>query len=132
TLQLLILTEVQSNQEKATSIRAKNIYNTLNTIFLSKDPANNIDIPATLGINPVFNMPVNSLKDASGRVIIEQFIYGDEIGPTDFTGFIATFRNSNWKIINKPEWVEIISLKGNDVTIYANKPLDERKGLDAK
>ncbi len=132
TLQLLILTEVQTNQEKATSLRAKNIYNTLNTIFLSKDPANNIDIPATLGINPVFNMPVSTLKDPSGRVIIEQFIYGDEIGPADFANFLATFRNSNWKIINKPEWVEIVSLKGNDVTIYANKPLDERKGLDAK
>ncbi len=132
TLQLLILTEVQSNQEKATSTRAKNIYNTLNTIFLSKDSANNIDIPAALGINPVFYMPYNSLKDGDDRVVIEQFIYGDEIGPTDFAAFLATFRNSNWKIINKPEWVEIVSVKGNNVTIYANKPLDERKGLDTK
>ncbi len=132
TLQLLILTEVQSNQEKATSTRAKNIYNTLNTIFLSKDSANNIDIPAALGINPVFYMPYNSLKDGDDRVVIEQFIYGDEIGPTDFAAFLATFRNSNWKIINKPEWVEIVSVKGNNVTIYANKPLNERKGLDAK
>jgi hypothetical protein len=132
TLQLLILTEVQANMEKAATTRAKNIYNTLNTIFLSKDPANNIDIPAALGINPVFNMPYSVLKTDSGRVIIEQFIYGDEIGPTDFAAFLATFRNSNWKIINKPEWVEIVSVKGNGVTIYANKPLDERKGLDAK
>lgn len=132
TLQLLILTEVQSNQERATTSRAKNIYNTLNTIFLSKDPANNIDIPSALGINPVFNMPYTALKDGSDRVIIEQFIYGDEIGPTDFAAFLSTFRNSNWKIINKKEWVEIVSVKGKDVTIYANKPLDERKGLDAK
>lgn len=131
-LQQLILREVEKNQSEAGSSRAKQIYSLLNTIFLSKDPANNIDVTAVLGINPIFKMPYSSLSDQSGRVVIEQFIYGDEIGPGDFADFLSTFRNSNWKIINKPEWVEIESVKGKPVTIFANKPLDERKGLDAK
>jgi hypothetical protein len=131
-LQLLILTQVQENMEKATSARAKHIYNLLNTIFLSKDPANNIDITAALGIQPVYNMPIERLTDASGAIIIEQFIYGDEIGPTDFAGFLRTFRNSNWKMVSKPEWVEISSVKGKKIVIYANKPLDNKKDLDAK
>lgn len=131
-LQQLMLTEVQQHQQQAGSARAKKIYSLLNTIFLSKDPANNIDMTTALGINPVFTMPYQRLKNDEDRVVIEQFIYGDEIGPGDFAEFLSTFRNSNWKIINKPEWVEIVSQKGNKVTIYANKPLDERKGLDAK
>lgn len=127
----LILTEVQHHQ-KNTAAATSHIYDLLNTIFLSKDTANNIDIPAALGINPVFTMPYNNLKADSGEVIIEQFIYGDEIGPKDFAEFLSTFRNENWKMISKPEWVEIVSVKGNKVRIFANKPLDEKKGLDTK
>lgn len=132
TLQLLIIDQVQNNLEAPSSPKAKKIYSLLNTIFLSKDPGNQVNITETLGINPVFSMPLTSLRDDDGRVVIEQFIYGDEIGPTDFANFLKTFRNNNWKITNKPEWVEINSVKGNKVTIYANKPLDERKGLDTK
>jgi hypothetical protein len=128
----LILTEVQANKEKTASAKARNIYDLLNTIFLSKDPANKIDITASLGIDPVFNMPYQALKGGADEVIIEQFIYGDEIGPKDFAGFLSTFKNSNWKITSKPEWVEIVSLKGNKVKIYANKPLDDKKDLDTK
>jgi hypothetical protein len=128
----LILTEVQTNKEKAASSKARNIYDLLNTIFLSKDPANKIDITASLGIDPVFNMPYQALKGGGDEVIIEQFIYGDEIGPKDFAEFLSTFKNSNWKITSKPEWVEIVSLKGNKVKIYANKPLDDKRDLDTK
>ncbi len=131
-LQLLIITEVQDNMNAATNDRAKRIYSLLNTIFLSKDPANNIDITKELNIPPVYNMPLDRLTDASGRVIIEQFIYGDEIGPTDFAEFLSTFRNNNWKIVSKPQWVEISSTKGKKVIIYANKPLDNKKDLDSK
>jgi hypothetical protein len=132
TLQKLILAEVQENRKQAGSERAKHIYDLLNTIFLSKDPANNIDITTALGINPVYNMPLAKLSDENGRVIIEQFIYGDEIGPSDFAAFLSTFRNNNWKIINKREWVEISSTKGKEVVIYANRPLDNKKDLDTK
>jgi hypothetical protein len=131
-VQLLIITEVQDNMNSATNERAKRIYSLLNTIFLSKDPANNIDITKELGIPPVYNMPIDRLTDASGRIIIEQFIYGDEIGPTDFAEFLSTFKNSNWKIVSKPQWVEISSTKGKKVIIYANKPLDNKKDLDSK
>jgi hypothetical protein len=132
TLQQLILAEVQENQKHAATERGKRIYSLMNTIFLSKDPANNIDITSALGIQPVYNMPFERLADASGKVIIEQFIYGDEIGPSDFAAFLSTFRNGNWKITDKKEWVEISSAKGGKVMIYANKPLDNKKDLDAK
>lgn len=134
-LQKLILEQVQKNLANATAkenARGENIYNLLNTIFLSMNPANNIDVSEKLGINPVFKMPIALLKDSTNRIIIQQFFYGDKDGNNVFNAFLANFRNANWKIINKPEWVEVISVKGTAITIYANKPLDELQDLDAQ
>jgi hypothetical protein len=96
------------------------------------DPANNIDVSQKLGINPVFKMPIALLKDSTNRIIVQQFFYGDKDGNNVFTTFLANFRNANWKIINKPEWVEVVSTRGTAITIYANKPLDELQDLDAQ
>ncbi len=131
-LQKFILNEVQTNLQDAKTDRAKNIYSLLNTIFLSLDTANKIDITGLLGIQPVHFVPNAILKDTSGRIIIEQYFYGDKDGQNVYRSFLSQFRNANWKIIDKPEWVEVISLKGSKVTIYANKPLNEDENLDAK
>jgi hypothetical protein len=131
-LKAFILTEVQANLAGAKTERAKNIYSLLNTIFLSMDTTNKIDITTALGIQPVHFVPIALLKDTSGRVIIEQYFYGDKDGTNVFNAFLSQFRNANWKIIDKPEWVEVMAAKGGKVTIYANKPLDEELDLDSK
>ena len=134
-LQKLITDQVYQNLQmtiKNGNMRGQRIYNLLNTIFLSMDANNNVDISQTLGINPVFKMPIALLKDSSNQIIIQQFFYGDKDGNNVFNTFLANFRNANWKIINKPEWVEVKSTKGTAITIYANKPLDELKDLDAQ
>lgn len=131
-LKKLILSQVQLNLNDAKSERGRTIYNLLNTIFQSMDTSSKVDIVSTLGIQPVHYMPAGNLKDTSGRIIIEQYFYGDKDGQNVFGGFVRSFRNNNWKIIDKPEWVEVVSTKGTPITIYANKPLDEDKDLDAK
>ncbi len=131
-LKKFILNEVQNNQSQVKTERGKNIYSILNTIFLSMDSTNKVDITSTLGIQPVHFVPNALLKDTTGRVIIQQYFYGDKDGNNVFSVFLSQFRNANWKIIDKPEWVEVMSTKGSKVTIYANKPLDENQDLDAK
>jgi hypothetical protein len=131
-LKKFILNEVQSNQAQVKTERGKNIYSILNTIFLSMDSTNKVDITATLGIQPVHFVPNALLKDTSGRVVIQQYFYGDKDGQGVFPIFLSQFRNANWKLTDKPEWVEVTSTKGSKVTIYANKPLDENQDLDAK
>lgn len=129
----LILEQVQTNLVKSKRTgnkRGELIYNLLSTIFLSMDPANKIDITARLGIDPIYVMPRKSLEDTSGRVIIQQFSYGDKDAATYFGAFMSRFNNNNWKIIHKPQWVEINSVKGKPITIYANLPLDEKQELD--
>ena len=132
-LRKLILTQVQVNLAKSSlkqNKRGELIYNLLNTIFLSMDTANKVDMAAKLGIPPVYIMPKKSLEDSSGRIIIQQFSYGDKDAVNYFGAFMSRFSNSNWKITRKPNWVEINSAKGAPITIYANLPLDEKQELD--
>src|SRR5690606_7443579 len=86
----LVLHEVQNQLQDARAtgnLKKFNIYDILNTLFLSMDPANKIDLSASLGIGPVYFMPIKSLKDSSGRIIIQQFTYGDEDGRANYSNF---------------------------------------------
>lgn len=130
----LILTQVQQNLKSSRSQKDKRgevIYNLLNTIFVSADSAGKTNLSASLGINTVYNMPLKELQNESGRIIIQQYAYGDKDAESYFSAFLARFSNNNWRIVRKPYWVEISSARGTPVTIYANLPLDETKDLDA-
>ncbi len=132
-IQKLILEQVQQKLKESDSQhnqRGQVIYNLLNTIFLSMDSTKKIDVAAKLGINPIYYMPNKLLKDTTGRIIMQQFFYGDKDGTTVFNAFLNRFRNANWKIVKKANWVEVTSVKGTPVSIYANLPLDEKKELD--
>jgi hypothetical protein len=129
----LILDEVQnrlSMSKQQRNHRGQTIYHLLNTIFLSMDSSNKVDVSAELGINPIYFMPNKLLKDTSGRIVMQQFFYGDKDGATVYNAFLARFNNANWKITRKPFWTEVRSAKGAPVTIYSNLPLDEKKELD--
>jgi hypothetical protein len=134
-LQLLILGQVQNNlteAKKNRNFRGERIYSILNTLFLSMDSVNHIDVAGTLGIPPVYFMPNKSLRDTSGRIVVQQFFYGDKDGKNVFNAFVGRFSNGNWKITSNNQWIAVSSTRGVPVTIYANKPLDEEKGLDAE
>jgi len=131
----LILGQVLWNlqqAEKTKDERRKDIYGILNTLFLSMDSSNNINVSETLGIPPVYYMPNKTLQDTSGRIVVQQFFYGDKDGKASFSGFLNYFSNKNWKVTPGAEWVTVSSTKGLPVVIYANRPLDDTKNLDAK
>ncbi len=134
-LRKLILDEVQTNVaqlSKGKNKRGETIYDLLNTIFLSMDTAGSVDLSAKFGIPTIYNLNNSSLKDSAGRIIVQQFFYGDKDGIKQFNSFIGAYTNPNWKIVRKPEWVEVSSTKGTPEIIYSNKPLDETKDLDAE
>lgn len=133
----LIMTEVQTNLAETNTKKNKRgqlIYKLLNTIFTSMDSTKKVDMTAELGIDPVYMMPKSTLQDTSGRIIIQQFSYGDKDAQSYFAAFMSRFSNSNWKIKRTPQWVEINSVGKNTtpVTIYANLPLDEKQELDLR
>ncbi|MDB5246052.1 MAG: hypothetical protein JWQ40_446 [Segetibacter sp.] len=134
-LRKLILQTVQKSYaelSKGDNKRGITIYNILNSIFESLDPASKIDISAKFGIPTVYSIKNATLKDPSGRVIIQQFFYGDKDGNAEFNNFRAAYSNSNWKITDKGEWIEVNAVRGAPVTIYSNKPLNAAEELDAK
>jgi hypothetical protein len=129
----IILEEVATNRYKAVeNARTTNIYRILHTIFLSADSTNKIDLTKELGIEPIFVKPNKLLQDTNKHIIVQQFFYGDKDGNNVFNYFVNNFKNANWKIVHKPEWTEVSSTKGNKITIYSNKPLDETLDLDAQ
>ena len=130
----LILEQVQANlfEDPQITKRAEIIYRLLYTIFLSMDTANHVNLSKQLGINPIYYMPNKLLQDSTGTIVIQQFFYGDKDGKSVFESFVRRFQNPNWKIITKEEWIEVRSTKGTKITIYANKPLDTEKDLDAE
>ncbi len=134
-LRKLILDEVQANVaqlSKGDNKRGETIYDLLNTIFVSMDTTSKIDLSTKFGIPSIYNLNNSALKDSSGRIVIQQFFYGDKDGIAVFNNFIGAYSNANWKIVRKPEWIEVSSTKGTPVIIYSNKPLDETKNLDAE
>jgi hypothetical protein len=134
-VQQLILNQVKYNLDQAKkkkNVRGTDIYSILNTLFLSMDTAQHINVSEDLGIPPVYYMPVKRLQDSSQKIIVQQFFYGDKDGQTVFNGFLNRFHNANWKTSYNPAWVSVSSAKGTPITIYSNKPLDEKKNLDAK
>jgi hypothetical protein len=129
----LILTQVQYNlnqAEKESNKRAISIYKILNTLFLSIDSTNHIDVSATLGIPPVYFMPNKYKRNDSGRIIIQQFFYGYKDGNTIFKAFLNRFRDANWRITSNDKWVTVSSTKGVPISIYSNRPLDDETSKD--
>ncbi|MBU3675598.1 MAG: hypothetical protein FGM54_00215 [Chitinophagaceae bacterium] len=78
-----------------------------------------------LGIPPITNMPIRQLAD-SGQAIVQQiFFYGDADGKGAFNAWVGGFTAPDWKVIHKPQWVEIVSKKGHPMHMYVNRPFSE-------
>lgn len=135
TIKKNILLQVKYNLQqsnKYNNYRGEIIYGLLDQIFENintNTTAVNSILPNEMP--PIYTMPISALKDSSGRIIVQQFFYGDKDGNTVFNSFLNSFNNANWKITKKPEWVEVRSRYGTPIVIYSNKPLDETKDLDA-
>ncbi len=127
-----MLDNITENEQRATAennTKGKTIYTLLKQIFLSFND-NSIDLTSQLGIPSIYSLDYKYLADANGRVIQQVFFYGDDDGKKHFPGFVNSFPAKDWKITRQKEWVEIKSIKGKPVWIYANLPLDSDKNLD--
>ena len=129
-----MLRYVEENEQKSineSNNKGRVIYGLLKTIFLSADSTNKIDLTSTIGIPSIYSIEQKDLVDDSGRIIQQVFFYGDADGKSYFNGFINSFDRKIWRVNMLPkEWVEIKTMKGPKIWIYANKPLNSDKNLD--
>jgi hypothetical protein len=91
------------------------------------DSTSKVDISQSLGIPPVYYMPIKRLKDSFGKVNVVQYFYGDKDGKAFYPQFTGSFASQGWKVSSNAQW-SVVS-KGN-VFIYTNKPLNEEQDLD--
>ncbi|KAA9041662.1 hypothetical protein FW778_06470 [Ginsengibacter hankyongi] len=133
-LQKSMLNNVEANEQrclKDNNEHGSKIYNLLRIIFLSSDEKNGIDLSKEIGIPPVFTVNYNYLADDSGRIIEQVFFYGDKDGKQSYNSYLTSFPRSDWQITQKKEWIEIKSIKGKPIWIFANLPLDNETDKDA-
>ena len=108
------------------------MYNLLYKLFLSADTNNHIDLSREFGIPPVYGVPFKALINDTGRVVMQVFFYGDKDGIGIFQGFKRLFDPKLWKTTTTKNWIEINSIKGKPVSVYANLPLPEEDDKDKK
>lgn len=66
-----------------------------------------------------------------GKLVEQLFFYGDKDGIQSFQNFLSFYKRSKvWKVIKTDEWVEIKSLHGVPISIFANIPFDNSNGED--
>jgi len=127
-----MLADVTANEQKSVeenNAKGKIIYGLLKQIFLSFND-NTVNLTQLFGIPSIYSLDYNYLADEKGRIVQQVFFYGDDDGKGIFPSFINSFNKSEWKITSQKEWVEIKSVKGKPVWIFANKPLDSDQNLD--
>lgn len=103
--------------------KGNRIYGLLNMLF---DSSNNLQIALDRDYNlsSVFNVDYTDIADISGKVVEQVFFYGDKDSKESYENFMAGFRDKvAWKIVEKEYWVEIRSLIGKSIWIFANLPL---------
>lgn len=129
----LIDREILSSLQEAKSSggrRSVVIYDILHTILRSSTDTT-VDLSARLGIPPIYKLSDRSLRDTADRVVQLAFFYGDKDGIESFANFMGLFNGRpEWSVTRNREWVEIRSVKGRKVWIFANLPLDNSDGSD--
>ncbi len=100
------------------------LLHTLTVSIINPDETSE-DLQNELKIPPIAFMPEKNLEDEAGVVVEQVYFYGDEDGKMSYNSFIANYKSDEWKINKTDKWVEINSIKGKPVRIFANLPLNE-------
>ena len=123
-LQNLMLSEIRKNKNNR-------LYQTIDTLCTAAIQEKNKNATIESLQNTFGLLNFNTLRNNQKNVIIRQYFYGDTDGVQIFNAFISSFNKPGWKTIQNKYWAEIISTN-RKVSIYANKPLDEKNELDLK
>ncbi len=129
----LVKVEIENNLKQQQSLgngRGVAIYDILKLLFMSASDSSQL-LSQKYGIPPVYALPLSNLSDTAGRIVQQVFFYGDKDGKESFANFMSMFRGKKeWQIVQEENWVEIKSLVGRPVWIFANLPLDNSMGDD--
>ena len=134
-LKKLMLGRIRENRVEAAAAnnkRAQVIYRLEDLILSSSDSAGT-GLSDSLGILPIYSVQNNFLQDAQGRIVLQMFFYGHNIGRGSYEVLKRIYTNKNWKRTDMPEWVQFTSVNSKvPFVILANRPGYEERNEDTK
>jgi hypothetical protein len=105
------------------------LYETLQ-ILLRSDTDSGKSFSKQFGLDPPYFMTRDKLL-SSGRIIEQLFFYGDKDGKLSFESFLKYYSKSKlWRVYRNEKWIEIRSLQGKPISLFANIPFDHADGED--
>lgn len=116
-----------NNQKKAITV-----YKLEKLIMESSDGGESVNLTDSLGIQPIYTVKNDYLKDQQGRIVMQMYFYGDNAGKGSFNTLVGLMGDkTQWQITSTPQWVQWTSI-GTPVpfVLFANRALDEEKDLD--
>ena len=133
TLNVMVQREIAENLERSfesQSFFGVRLYSILQQVFnaIDKDEAA-IRMFSQLG--DYESLSWSALAGQQGTVSQVVQFYGDPDGELSFKNFLALFRDTaRWTIDSTSQWISIHSKPDERLAIYANRPLDNERGLD--
>lgn len=137
TMRKLMYGKVLENLEIATANnhkKAMTIYRLEKLIMESSDGGEQVNLTDSLGIQPIYTVKNDYLKDDKGRIVMQMYFYGDGAGKGSFNTLMGLMGDRNqWQVTSTPQWVQWTSI-GTAVpfVLFANRALDEDQDLDEK
>jgi hypothetical protein len=136
-LRNLMREQVERNLEIAyanNNRKAITIYRLEKLIMASSDGDSTINLTDSLGIQPIYTVKNEYLKDEQGRIVMQMYFYGDGAGKGSFNVLMNLMGDRNqWKVNSTPEWVQFTSVNTTvPFVLFANRALDEEEDLDEK
>lgn len=105
------------------------LYETIQLLFKS-DADSGKTFSKQFGLDPPYFMMRDKLV-SRGRIVEQLFFYGDKDGRLSFDNFLAYYSKSKfWRIYRTEKWIEIRSLQGKPISVFANIPFDHTDGED--
>lgn len=105
------------------------LYETLQ-LLLKSDADSGKSFSKQFGLDPPYFMMRDKLL-SSGRIVEQLFFYGDKDGKLSFESFLKYYSKSKfWRVYRNEKWIEIRSLQGKPISLFANIPFDHADGED--
>ena len=105
------------------------LYETIQ-LLLKSDADSGKSFSKQFALDPPYFLMRDKLL-SNGRIVEQLFFYGDKDGKLSFENFLTYYTKSKfWKIYRAEKWIEIKSLQGKPISVFANIPFDLADGED--
>ena len=124
-LMLLKVKQYQQQYASSDDVKSETVYRLFDIIFNSYKDTSSV-LSNKLNISPINKVTYSTLATKADKTVVKLYFYGDEDkdGQSSFQNFMGIFNDrSRWSVKPNPYYVEVNSIKGKPIQIFANRAL---------